>query len=155
MKTLLLATLVSAVFTPANGQTPDSAHQLVIHLYNLSGMPQDTLHRATREASRIFAQADVNVVWTPAIPKPRKPTRLTKVPPPRFATFTYALTSSSVSAAAWPFTSLRALSDSPCLTPSSASAPPFFRKESKASARAPASTSQPCSDMPSPTNSAT
>ena len=65
MKTLLLIALASLTCSDANAQN----HQISIHLYNLSGIPADTLDRATREVSRIFAQQDVTINWTAGAPK--------------------------------------------------------------------------------------
>jgi hypothetical protein len=56
MKTLFLIAFTSL--------TVNAQNQLSIHLYNLSGIPSETMHRATREASRIFAEANVTVNWT-------------------------------------------------------------------------------------------
>jgi hypothetical protein len=63
MKTLLFVALASLTFTPANAQ-----HRISVHLYNLSGIPPETMDRATREATRIFAEANVSVLWTPGDP---------------------------------------------------------------------------------------
>jgi hypothetical protein len=58
MKRLLFVALASLTLPTANAQ-----NQITVHLYNLSGISPDTLDRATREASRIFAQVDVTVDW--------------------------------------------------------------------------------------------
>lgn len=60
MKTLLIIALTANACSTANAQN----RQISIHLYNLSGLPVETLDRATREASRIFAQHDVTINWT-------------------------------------------------------------------------------------------
>lgn len=65
MKTLLLIALVSLTCSTANAQD----RQISIHLYNLSGIPADTLDRATCEVSRIFAQQDVTINWTAGAPE--------------------------------------------------------------------------------------
>ncbi len=56
MKTLLLAAVLAGFCGAADAQ-------VTVHLYNLAGIPAETLDRATREASRVFAQADVSIVW--------------------------------------------------------------------------------------------
>ncbi len=64
MKTLLLVALASLTLTTANAQ-----NRISVRLYNLSGIAPEMLDRATREASRIFAQANVDVIWTPGDPE--------------------------------------------------------------------------------------
>jgi hypothetical protein len=71
MKIFLLAALAAVIPAAANGQSPTSdiqsesasGRQISIHIYNLSGIPSDTLDRALREVSRIFSQAEANVHW--------------------------------------------------------------------------------------------
>lgn len=64
MKTLLFVALASLAVSTANAQ-----NRITVHLYNLSGMSNDTLHRSTREASRAFAQVNVIVDWEPGDPQ--------------------------------------------------------------------------------------
>jgi hypothetical protein len=65
MKTLLLTALATLTFSNANAQN----RQISIHLYNLSAIPAPTLDRATREATRLFAQHNVTVNWTAGDPE--------------------------------------------------------------------------------------
>jgi hypothetical protein len=65
MKTLLPIALASLTCFTANAQD----RQISIHLYNLSGIPAETLDRAAREVSRIFAQQDVTIDWTAGTPE--------------------------------------------------------------------------------------
>ncbi len=71
MKAWLFTAFASGILATANGQPSASAipslrasgGQISVHLYNLSGIPAHTLERATREASRVFAQVGVNMLW--------------------------------------------------------------------------------------------
>ena len=71
MNRLCYAALASSILATANGQSPEYSissgrafdRQISVHLYNLSGIPAQTLDRAAGEASKVFAQAGVNILW--------------------------------------------------------------------------------------------
>jgi hypothetical protein len=69
MNAVWYAALAAGILATANGQSPSISsgrafeRQISVHLYNLSGIPAHTLDSATREASRAFAQAGVNILW--------------------------------------------------------------------------------------------
>ena len=64
MKTLLLIAFASLTVFTAEAQK-----RISVHLYNVSGPEPATLDRATREASRIFAQVDVDIDWQTGNPE--------------------------------------------------------------------------------------
>lgn len=77
MNRLWYAALASGILATANGQPPASSissrtafdWEIPVHLYNLSGIPAHTLDRAVREASTVFAQAGVNILWEAGDPR--------------------------------------------------------------------------------------
>jgi hypothetical protein len=64
MKTLLFLALGSLTVT-----TLDAQNRISVRLYNLSGISPETLDRATREASHIFARVNVDLIWTAGDPE--------------------------------------------------------------------------------------
>ena len=65
-KTLFLATTFSATVADLSGKSKlqiDLQHTLCIRLYNEAAVPLATLKWATVDATRIFANSGINVIW--------------------------------------------------------------------------------------------
>ncbi|MBV8072534.1 MAG: hypothetical protein JO270_21710 [Acidobacteriaceae bacterium] len=65
-KTLVIATALSATVAGASGKPKsqiDMEHTLRIRLYNQATVPSETLKWATADATRIFANSGINVIW--------------------------------------------------------------------------------------------
>jgi len=70
MKTFLFFAFASGILSAARGSVPPAGTgEISVRLYNLSGIHPATLDRASQEASRIFAQAGVNVLWETGDPE--------------------------------------------------------------------------------------
>lgn len=65
-KTLFVAWILSATVAGANGKPKsqiDMEHTICIRLYNQAAVPSATLKWATVDATRIFANSGINVIW--------------------------------------------------------------------------------------------